>query len=112
MNPTARPSTLYDARWKMLAVLSLDFVAMTLNWFDIAAAFPAISTDFHTGISRTAFLISLFLLGYGIRAGRRAPGRLALILVGTSGIAAIDRDCGFHRDCEAAVDGSRYWPRR
>ena len=27
-------------RWPMLAVVSLGIVALTLNWFDVATAFP------------------------------------------------------------------------
>jgi MFS family permease len=98
MNPVTRPSTPYDARWKMLAVISLGFVAMTLNWFDIAPAFPAIGTDFHTDISSTAFLISLFLLGYGIahipggmlatRIGMKRALVIGLLLEGLAGIAS------------------------
>jgi len=58
MTPYPRHSDPYAARWKMPALISLGFVAMTLNWFDIAPAFPAIGTEFHTNISRTAFLLS------------------------------------------------------
>ena len=29
-------------RWGMLAVVSLGIVALTLNWFDIATAFPLV----------------------------------------------------------------------
>jgi predicted MFS family arabinose efflux permease len=82
----------------MLAVISLGFVAMTLNWFDIAPAFPAISADFHTDISRIAFLISLFLLGYGIahvpggmlatRIGMKRTLVLGLLLEGLAGMAS------------------------
>jgi ACS family D-galactonate transporter-like MFS transporter len=98
MNPATRPSTPYDARWKILAVISVGFVAMTLNWFDIAPAFPAIGTDFHTGISSTAFLISLFLLGYGIahipggmlatRIGMKRTLVIGLLLEGLAGLAS------------------------
>lgn len=98
MKPTTRPSTPDAARWRMLAVISLGFVAMTLNWFDIAPAFSAIGADFHTGISSTAFLISLFLLGYGIahvpggllatRIGMKRTLVLGLLLEGLAGIAS------------------------
>ena len=98
MTPYPRHSDPYAARWKMLALISLGFVAMTLNWFDIAPAFPAIGTEFHTNISRTAFLISLFLLGYGIahipggmlatRIGMKQTLVLGLLLEGLAGMAS------------------------
>ncbi len=53
-------------RWRMLLLLSLGFVALTLNWFDIAAAFPALGQQFHLQIAQLALLISLFIAGYGI----------------------------------------------
>lgn len=53
-------------RWWMLLILSLGFVALTLNWFDIAAAFPALGQQFHLQIAQLALLISLFIAGYGI----------------------------------------------
>ncbi len=53
-------------RWWMLAILSLGFVQLTLNWFDIAAAFPAVGQQFGLQIPQLALLISLFLAGYGI----------------------------------------------
>jgi hypothetical protein len=40
MASSPRPADPYAARWKMLALISLGFVAMTLNWFDIAPRFP------------------------------------------------------------------------
>ncbi len=53
-------------RWWMLVILSLGFVQLTLNWFDIAAAFPALGQQFSLQIPQLALLISLFLAGYGI----------------------------------------------
>lgn len=53
-------------RWWMLVILSLGFVQLTLNWFDIAAAFPAVGQQFGLQIPQLALLISLFLAGYGI----------------------------------------------
>ncbi len=50
----------------MLVILSLGFVQLTLNWFDIAAAFPAVGQQFGLQIPQLALLISLFLAGYGI----------------------------------------------
>ena len=53
-------------RWWMLLILSLGFVSLTLNWFDIASAFPALAQQFHLQIPQVALLISLFIVGYGI----------------------------------------------
>jgi hypothetical protein len=33
-------------RWSMLAVISLSILALTLNWFDVATAFPLIGAQF------------------------------------------------------------------
>jgi hypothetical protein len=41
-------------RWPMLAVLSLGIVALTLNWFDVATAFPLIGAEFKVGLGRSA----------------------------------------------------------
>jgi len=35
-----------SSRWPMLAVVSLGIVALTLNWFDVATAFPLIGAEF------------------------------------------------------------------
>lgn len=53
-------------RWWMLLILCLGFVALTLNWFDVASAFPALGQQFHLQIPQLALLISLFIAGYGI----------------------------------------------
>lgn len=63
MAPQMRPSAM---RWWMLMLLSLGFVELTLNWFDIAAAFPQIGAQFRLGVPELALLISLFLAGYGL----------------------------------------------
>ena len=98
MTSSPMTSDSYGARWKMLGLISLGFVAMTLNWFAIAPAFAAIGAEFHTDISSTAFLISLFLLGYGIahvpggllatRIGMKRTLVLGLVLEGVAGIAS------------------------
>ena len=54
------------ARWWMLLILSVGFLALSLNWFDIASAFPALGRQFHLQIPRLALLIALFFAGYGI----------------------------------------------
>ncbi|MBV9712884.1 MAG: MFS transporter [Ktedonobacteraceae bacterium] len=53
-------------RWWMLVLLSLTLIVLTLNWFDIAAAFPQISQQFHLNISQLSNLIALFILGFAI----------------------------------------------
>src|ERR1700691_4759311 len=53
-------------RWGMLAVISLGIVALTLNWFDVATAFPLIGHEFHVGLGPLSLLISLYIVGYGV----------------------------------------------
>jgi ACS family D-galactonate transporter-like MFS transporter len=53
-------------RWGMLAIISLGVIALTLNWFDIATAFPLIGAQFKVGLGSLSFLISLFIVGYGL----------------------------------------------
>jgi ACS family D-galactonate transporter-like MFS transporter len=55
-----------STRWGMLAIISLGVVALTLNWFDIATAFPPIGAEFKVGLGSLSFLISLFIVGYGL----------------------------------------------
>lgn len=55
-----------QARWGMLTIVSLGFVMLTLNWFDVATAFPLIGVEFNVGLGPLALLISLFIIGYGI----------------------------------------------
>ena len=53
-------------RWPMLAVVSLGIVALTLNWFDVATAFPLIGAEFKVGLGSLSLLISLYIVGYGL----------------------------------------------
>jgi MFS transporter, ACS family, D-galactonate transporter len=53
-------------RWGMLAIISLGVIALTLNWFDVATAFPLIGAQFKLGLGSLSFLISLFIVGYGL----------------------------------------------
>src|SRR6202046_4643933 len=55
-----------SARWGMLAIISLGIIALTLNWFDVATAFPFIGAEFKVGLGSLSFLISLFIVGYGL----------------------------------------------
>lgn len=55
-----------STRWWMLLLLSLSLMAMTLNWFDITAAFPQLGQQFHLDISQLSALIGLFILGFAI----------------------------------------------
>lgn len=49
-----------------LMVASTGFFALTLNWFDVSAAFPLLAHRFHLGVNGLSILVSLFLAGYGI----------------------------------------------
>ena len=53
-------------RWGMLAVISLGIFALTLNWFDVATAFPLIGVEFKVGLGPLSLLISLYIVGYGL----------------------------------------------
>ena len=84
------------ARWGMLAVISLGVVALTLNWFDVATAFPLIGSEFHVGLGSLSFLISLYIVGYGLshvpggmlaaRIGMKKTLVLGLLVQGLAGI--------------------------
>ena len=60
---TAEPG---HVRWGMLTVISLGIVALTLNWFDVATAFPLIGAQFKVGLGPLSYLISLYIVGYGL----------------------------------------------
>lgn len=53
-------------RWWMLFIISLGFIELTLNWFDIASGFGEIGKSLNVGLPQLGLLISLFLLGYGV----------------------------------------------
>lgn len=53
-------------RWWMLLLISLGVIELTLNWFNIAAAFPALGQQFRLQVPQLATLISLFIAGYAI----------------------------------------------
>jgi MFS transporter, ACS family, D-galactonate transporter len=84
-------------RWWMLLLLSLGIVALTLNWFDVAAAFPALGQQFHLQISQLSALIALFIAGYAIfhipagmlayRIGLKNTLLLGLLIESLGGIA-------------------------
>ncbi len=65
--------------WAMLALISAGFIALTLNWFDIASAFPLIGADFGVGIGSLSYLISVFIVGYGLA---HVPGGMLATAVG------------------------------
>jgi predicted MFS family arabinose efflux permease len=83
-------------RWTMLTIISLGFLSLTLNWFDIATAFPLIAPDLKVGIPQLALLISLFVVGYGVahipggilatRIGMKRTLVLGLLLEGIAGV--------------------------
>src|ERR1700683_4943161 len=83
-------------RWGMLAVVRVGMVALTLNWFDVATAFPLIGSEFHVGLGSLSFLISLYIVGYGLShvpggmlattIGMKKPLVLGLLVQGLAGI--------------------------
>jgi predicted MFS family arabinose efflux permease len=66
-------------RWGMLAVVSLGIFALTLNWFDVATAFPLIGAEFKVGLGPLSFLISLYIVGYGLS---HIPGGMLATSIG------------------------------
>src|ERR1700689_4706266 len=68
-----------QARWGMLAVISLGIFALTLNWFDVATAFPLIGGEFHVGLGSLSYLISLYIVGYGLS---HIPGGMLATAIG------------------------------
>ena len=66
-------------RWRMLAVISLGVMALTLNWFDVATAFPLIGSEYHVGLGPLSLLISLFIVGYGLS---HIPGGMLATRIG------------------------------
>ncbi|MFD7549392.1 nitrate/nitrite transporter [Streptomyces sp. NPDC059816] len=86
----------YTARWRMLALLVAGYVGLTLNWFNIASAFTPISEDLGASFSQLAFLIALFLIGYGVvhvpagllatRLGLKRTLVLGIVLEGVGGV--------------------------
>ena len=53
-------------RWWMLVLLSLTLLVLTLNWFDVAAAFPQLGQQFHLTVSQLSNLIAFFILGFAV----------------------------------------------
>lgn len=53
-------------RWVMLGLVTLGFIAMAVNWFNISTGFDAISKEFDVEILAVALLISLFVAAYGL----------------------------------------------
>jgi ACS family D-galactonate transporter-like MFS transporter len=66
-------------RWGMLAIVCLGFISLTLNWFDVATAFPLIGAEFHVGLGSLSYLISLFIVGYGLA---HIPGGMLATAIG------------------------------
>ena len=83
-------------RWPMLAVVSLGIVALTLNWFDVATAFPLIGAEFKVGLGPLSLLISLYIVGYGLthipggvlatKIGMKRALVLGLLVQGAAGV--------------------------
>jgi ACS family D-galactonate transporter-like MFS transporter len=68
-----------SVRWNMLAVISLGVLALTLNWFDVATAFPLIGAEFRVGLRPLSYLISLYIVGYGLA---HIPGGMLATAIG------------------------------
>jgi ACS family D-galactonate transporter-like MFS transporter len=68
-----------SARWGMLGVISLGIIALTLNWFDVATAFPFIGAEFKVGLGPLSYLISLYIVGYGLT---HIPGGMLATAIG------------------------------
>jgi MFS transporter, ACS family, D-galactonate transporter len=91
-----RGATQDPSRWTMLAILSLGIGALTLNWFDVATAFPQIGAEFNVGLGSLSFLISAYIVGYGLshipggilatKFGMKKTLVLGLIVQGLAGI--------------------------
>jgi len=84
------------ARWGMLGVISLGILALTLNWFDVATAFPLIGAQFKVGLGPLSYLISLYIVGYGlthIPGGMLATAlgmkKTLVLALGVQGLAGI-----------------------
>ena len=63
----------------MLAIISLGILALTLNWFDVATAFPLIAAEFKVGLGSLSYLISLYIVGYGLS---HIPGGMLATAIG------------------------------
>ena len=63
----------------MLAVISAGIFALTLNWFAVATAFPLIGAQFHVGLGPLSYLISLYIVGYGLT---HIPGGMLSTAIG------------------------------
>ncbi|QKW09677.1 MFS transporter [Streptomyces sp. NA04227] len=87
---------IYAQRWRMLALLVAGYLGLTLNWFNITAAFTPISDGLGASFTQLAFLIALFLIGYGVvhipagllatRLGLKRTLVLGLALEGVGGM--------------------------
>jgi ACS family D-galactonate transporter-like MFS transporter len=73
---TAGPGSV---RWRMLTLISLGIIALTLNWFDVATAFPLIGAQFKVGLGPLSYLISLYIVGYGLT---HIPGGMLATAIG------------------------------
>jgi len=56
----------------MLAVVSLGIVALTLNWFDVATAFPLIGAEFKVGLGSLGLSSRSTSLATGSRTSQAA----------------------------------------
>ena len=102
-------------RWRMLTLLSVGILALTVNWFDVATAFPLIRAEFKVGLGPLSLLISLYIVGYGlahIPGGMTATGigmkrtlALGLLVQGLAGIMSGLSDSYAELACFRVVSG-------
>lgn len=52
--------------WGMLALVTLGFVSMPVNWFNISTGFDEIAAEFDLRIGSVTLLISIFVAAYGL----------------------------------------------
>ena len=60
-------------------MISLGIIALTLNWLDVATAFPLIGAEFKVGLGSLSYLISLYIVGYGLT---HIPGGMLATAIG------------------------------
>jgi ACS family D-galactonate transporter-like MFS transporter len=57
----------------------MGIIALLLNWFDVATAFPRIGAEFKVGLGPLSYPISLYIVGYGLT---HIPGGMLATAIG------------------------------
>ena len=63
----------------MLTVVSPGIIVVTLNWLDLATAFPLVGTRFKAGLGSLSYLISLYIIGHRLT---QTPGEMLTAAIG------------------------------